>query len=87
MPQQEVLGTAVFGILPPALVSSAVHLRLGNVKTALLPPLLFGTIVGAVTGSHFALLIPEDVLRHIFTFVLTLIGATSICSAMRKVPK
>lgn len=87
MPQQEVLGTAVFGILPPALVSSVVHLRKGNVATRLLPPLLIGTLAGALTGGQFALYIPEDILRHIFTATLTVIGLSSLRPAILKAKK
>jgi uncharacterized membrane protein YfcA len=67
-------GTSLLAMAPVGAVGAFTHWQLGNIEKDILPGLILGIIVGTFAGGTFAHLLPEAVLRMIFTVVLVWTG-------------
>ena len=67
-------GTSLLVMVPAGVVGALTHRRLGNVVHELLWGLIPGLLLGAYLGGNFADLLPENVLRNMFSVVILWIG-------------
>ena len=68
-------GTSLAIILPTAVVATAAHTRLGNVRWRLAMPIAVAGIAGAGLGAWIALSLDAEVLRRLFGVFLLVVAA------------
>jgi len=75
----QALATSLAAMTLPAVVGTVRHASKGNVVTALVGPLVLGSLVGARTGGAVASeYIPENTLRWGFSVLLTVLGVRTL---------
>jgi len=67
-------GTSLLVMVPTGAAGALTHYKLGNVVQRLLVGLIPGILLGTYLGGSFAYLLPENVLRIIFTAVVIWMG-------------
>ena len=81
--QHTAQGTSLAIILPTAVVATAAHTRLGNVRWRLAVPIALAGIAAAVLGSRIALSLDADMLRRLFGAFLLVVAARMAWRAYR----
>lgn len=74
MPQQLAQGCSLVARIPAILGGLTENARHGHVCWRCIPALALGALLGATGGSQLALYLPEVYLRHVFAFLLFLLG-------------
>lgn len=74
MNQYTAQGTSLAAMVPPAVIGSWTHRRLGNVRKDVLLFLIAGVLVGTWLGGAMAHLVPERELRILFSLVILWVG-------------
>eukprot|EP00667_Euglena_gracilis_P021360 EG_transcript_23378 len=77
-PQHIAQGTALCAMVLPSLFGSTQHHLRGNVAWRAAPFLLLGAFVGGASGGYFAVVLPEYLLRGLFSVGLAAIGVRYI---------
>lgn len=72
--QKVAQGSALLAMLLPTALGSMSHARLGQVRTDLLPGLVFGALIGSSLGSELAIFLPEKALRAVCSVIFFVIG-------------
>ena len=67
-------GTSLLVMVPAGGTGAWTHWKLGNVRTALLPGMVAGVLLGSLAGSSTAHVLPEAALRIIFATLLIWTG-------------
>ena len=67
-------GTSLLVMVPAGSVGAWTHWKLGNVRTDILPGIIFGVLLGSFLGSTTAHLLPDAALRSIFAALLIWTG-------------
>jgi len=81
MNQYMAQGTSLAAMVPPAVVGSWTHRRLGNVRKDVLLFLVAGVLLGTFLGGAVAHLVPERELRVIFSLVILWVGIRDVRSS------
>eukprot|EP00668_Euglena_longa_P003126 GGOE01003654.1.p1 GENE.GGOE01003654.1~~GGOE01003654.1.p1 ORF type:complete len:343 (+),score=52.73 GGOE01003654.1:97-1125(+) len=79
-PQHIAQGTALCSMVLPSMFGSTQHHLRGNVMWQVAPFLSLGALFGGVSGGFLAVLLPEHVLRGVFSSGLATIGLRYILS-------
>ena len=74
MPTVRIVGSDIAHAVPLTLLAGAGHWYVGTVDWALLGSLLIGSLPGIAIGSHFAVRVPDRVLRPILAVTLLVVG-------------
>jgi len=81
---QLAIGTSLAAMIPPLIMSSIVHKRLGNVASRnILLPLMIGSGVGAMIGSTIAMRITDKQQRIMFSMLMITLSMRNIFVARR----
>jgi len=84
MNQYTAQGTSLAAMVPPAVVGSWTHRRLGNVRKDVLLVLIAGVLVGTYLGGAMAHLVPERELRILFSLVILWVGIRDVRASYRR---
>ena len=84
MNQYMAQGTSLAAMVPPAVVGSWTHRRLGNVRKDVLVVLIAGVLVGTYLGGAMAHLVPERELRILFSLVILWVGIRDVLATYRR---
>jgi len=84
MNQYTAQGTSLAAMVPPAVVGSWTHRRLGNVRKDVLLVLIAGVLVGTYVGGAMAHLVPERELRILFSLVILWVGIRDVLASYRR---
>lgn len=85
LPMKVVIGTSLTSMVPPSLVAAVAYMRMGQIRRAIVPPLLAGSVLGSACGSRIALHLPENVLQVGIGIVLSILGIRLLRSPLKKV--
>lgn len=78
MSQYTAQGTSLAAMVPPAVVGSWTHRKLGNIRKDVLVFLIAGVLLGTYLGGRVAHLFPERELRILFSLVILWVGIRDI---------
>ena len=78
MPQQQAQAVNLLFFIPTAIVAIIKHKREGNIDIAMIKPVVFFGIIGALAGSFIALSIDGELLRKVFGYFLFVMGLIEI---------
>jgi len=84
MSQYTAQGTSLAAMVPPAVVGSWTHRRLGNVRKDVLLVLIAGVLAGTCLGGAMAHLVPERELRILFSLVILWVGIRDVLASYRR---
>jgi len=84
MSQYTAQGTSLAAMVPPAVVGSWTHRRLGNVRKDVLLVLIAGVLAGTWIGGAMAHLVPERELRILFSLIILWIGIRDVRASYRR---
>ena len=84
MNQYMAQGTSLAAMVPPAVVGSWTHRRLGNVRKDILLVLIAGVLAGTCIGGAMAHLVPERELRILFSLIILWIGIRDVRASYRR---
>jgi len=84
MNQYMAQGTSLAAMVPPAVVGSWTHRKLGNVRKDVLLFLIAGVLVGTYLGGAIAHLVPERELRILFSLVILWVGIRDVRASYRR---
>lgn len=71
-------GCSLLAMIPIGAVGAFTYWRMGNVSLNILPGLIPGTVLGSFLGASFAHLLPETVLRIVFSGALIYMGIKNL---------
>mmetsp|Transcript_16996 Transcript_16996/g.28023 ORF Transcript_16996/g.28023 Transcript_16996/m.28023 type:complete len:138 (-) Transcript_16996:692-1105(-) len=72
--QQAAQGTSLLSMTGPALVGALTHLGLGHVRLDIAPAMLLGIYFGSQVGGSMALMLPERMMKLLFSFIMVYFG-------------
>ena len=84
MSQYTAQGTSLAAMVPPAVVGSWTHRRLGNMRKDVLLVLIAGVLAGTCLGGAMAHLVPERELRILFSLIILWIGIRDVRASYRR---
>ena len=84
MSQYTAQGTSLAAMVPPAVVGSWTHRRLGNMRKDVLLVLIAGVLAGTCLGGAMAHLVPERELRILFSLVILWVGIRDVLASYRR---
>ena len=84
MSQYTAQGTSLAAMVPPAVVGSWTHRRLGNTRKDVLLVLIAGVLAGTCLGGAMAHLVPERELRILFSLIILWIGIRDVRASYRR---
>ena len=84
MSQYTAQGTSLAAMVPPAVVGSWTHRRLGNTRKDVLLVLIAGVLAGTCLGGAMAHLVPERELRILFSLVILWVGIRDVLASYRR---